>query len=173
MYVYIFICLHTRPALALLRLSFKSYLCLTVHLQVVTSRPLTQIVVPPVLTVDVGNNAEFNCLFEGTSEESSSSRSSGRQILWRKDGVEIRSSPRLSVTQTGDKLRIVNVQREDKGMYQCFFKFDLDMAQAAAELRLGGKNNKKEPSLLRRIQFYFFSSDPNPFCSYVHKYKQL
>lgn len=73
--------------------------------------------------------------------------------------MEIRPTLRTSFSPSGDKLRIVTVQREDKGIYQCFVKSDLDMAQAAAELRLGGKilliiahHNKSSKELLRNIK---------------------
>ena len=36
-------------------------------------------------------------------------------------------------------LRIHNVGREDKGMYQCFVRNDQESAQGIAELKLGGR----------------------------------
>jgi len=71
--------------------------------------------------------------------------SSSITVTWRKDGTEIRPSLRISFSPSGDKLKIVTVQREDKGMYQCFVKSESDMAQATAELRLGGKHKQKHP----------------------------
>ncbi|XP_035702855.1 Down syndrome cell adhesion molecule-like protein Dscam2 isoform X2 [Folsomia candida] len=109
------------------------------QIRLVVTSPLTVQVIPPVLTMDIGKSAEFTCW---TNSPEETDQSTERQISWRKDGIElkvieIRSSPRLSITESGEKLRIANVQREDKGIYQCFVKFDSDMAQAAAELRLG------------------------------------
>jgi hypothetical protein len=70
-----------------------------------------------MLTVDIGRNAEFSCWTNSPEEVS---QSTSKQISWRKDGVEIR--PSLRVSMTGDKIRISNVLREDKGMYQvCLF----------------------------------------------------
>lgn len=36
-------------------------------------------------------------------------------------------------------LRIPNVGRDDKGMYQCFVRNDQESAQGEAELKLGGR----------------------------------
>lgn len=123
-------------------------------IEVTVTKPLEVQVVPSVLTVDIGKSAELTCwtnrafdLSPSSSSVSSSSSSSSQSsmnptfttITWRKDGVEIRPSLRMSFSPSGDKLRIVTVQREDKGIYQCFVKSEADMAQAAAELRLGGK----------------------------------
>ena len=41
--------------------------------------------------------------------------------------------------QTEPVLRIEQVRREDKGMYQCFVRNDQESAQASAELKLGGR----------------------------------
>jgi hypothetical protein len=106
--------------------------------------PLIVQVVPSVLTVDIGKSAEFTCWTNSPDEAASFpgppvSSSTARQITWRKDGNEIRSNSKLSVAVSGEILRISNIQREDKGIYQCFVKSDSDMVQASAELRLGGK----------------------------------
>lgn len=36
-------------------------------------------------------------------------------------------------------MRITSITKEDKGMYQCMVKNDLESVQATAELRLGGE----------------------------------
>lgn len=38
-----------------------------------------------------------------------------------------------------EHMRITSITKEDKGMYQCMVKNDLESVQATAELRLGGK----------------------------------
>lgn len=48
-----------------------------------------------------------------------------------KDGV--------AMSHTDNVLRIEQVRREDKGMYQCFVRNDQESAQASAELKLGGR----------------------------------
>lgn len=48
-----------------------------------------------------------------------------------KDGVALSHSDTV--------LRIDQVRREDKGMYQCFVRNDQESAQASAELKLGGR----------------------------------
>lgn len=139
-------------------------------LQVVTS-PLTVQVIPPVLTMDIGKSAEFTCW---TNSPEETDQSTERQISWRKDGIElkvieIRSSPRLSITESGEKLRIANVQREDKGIYQCFVKFDSDMAQAAAELRLGGMYVVTDLCICSHYFIYVCSTSTH-ICVYIFSF---
>ncbi|ODN00362.1 Down syndrome cell adhesion molecule-like protein Dscam2 [Orchesella cincta] len=133
------------------------------RIEVVVTRPLEVQVVPSVLTVDIGKSAELTCWTNRASDLSSSSQmmttSNSQQqmmhhqqpsaitVTWRKDGTEIRPSLRISFSPSGDKLKIVTVQREDKGIYQCFVKSDSDMAQATAELRLGDSH----PQLIYRF----------------------
>jgi len=122
------------------------------------SSPLNVQVVPGMLTVDVGKSAEFSCWTNSPFEvfqqhPSPQSPLAGKQVTWRKDGLEIRPNSVLSFSMSGDKLRIANVQREDRGIYQCFVKSDSDMAQASAELRLGGRFS---------ISSFHSCCDPNP-----------
>ncbi len=63
-----------------------------------------------------------------------------------KDGV--------AISHTDNVLRIEQVRREDKGMYQCFVRNDQESAQASAELKLGGRCKTiilRGVSLTRRI----------------------
>lgn len=128
--------------------------------EVIVTKPLEVQLAPNLLTVDIGTSAEFTCwtnrAFDLLSASSSSVTisssstnmlssalsqfsSTSASVTWRKDGVEIRPSLRTSFSAYGEKLRVATIQREDKGMYQCFVKSDMDMAQASAELRLGGE----------------------------------
>lgn len=146
-------------------------------LEVVISKALEVQVVPSLLTVDIGKTAEFSCWTNRASDASLSSSSSataisssspqstsGGTITWRKDGMEIRPTLRTSFSTSGDKLRIATVQREDKGIYQCFVKTDLDMCQAAAELRLGGICTLNECNMLQEKVNYehIFFADSHP-----------
>ncbi|GFW05541.1 down syndrome cell adhesion molecule-like protein 1 [Trichonephila clavipes] len=85
--------------------------------------------VPPAQTVDVGKTAIFTCNASGHPVHI---------ISWRKDMVPVLSSRRISVSR--EELRISPVEREDKGMYQCFVYNDKESAQDAAQLLLGGKH---------------------------------
>ena len=97
--------------------------------------PLEVQVVPAVQTIDVGKNAEFTCWTNIDEAETGS-----RQMVWKKDGVEIHSSLRTSFSSTRQKFHIASVQAEDKGMYQCFVQTATSqMAQGSAQLRLGGE----------------------------------
>lgn len=144
------------------------------RVEVVVTKPLEVQIVPSVLTVDIGKSTEMTCwtnrAFDLSSSSNPSSSASSSQhhqpaaitVTWRKDGTEIRPSLRLSFSPSGDKLRIATVQREDKGLYQCFVKSDGDMAQAAAELRLGGMYPKYIYFVKLFTRFTFFQCS---FCA--------
>lgn len=88
-------------------------------------------------TVDYGRPATLTCNPEGNPIKS---------ISWMKDGV--------AISHTDNVLRIEQVRREDKGMYQCFVRNDQESAQASAELKLGGRCKTiilRGVSLTRRI----------------------
>ena len=85
--------------------------------------PLSASIEPQVQTVDYGRPATLTCQPEGNPIKS---------IGWMKDGQVLGG-------QTEPVLRIDQVRREDKGMYQCFVRNDQESAQASAELKLGGR----------------------------------
>nr|ACC65888.1 Down syndrome cell adhesion molecule isoform [Daphnia pulex] len=85
--------------------------------------PLSASIEPQVQTVDYGRPATLTCNPEGNPIKS---------ISWMKDGV--------AISHTDNVLRIEQVRREDKGMYQCFVRNDQESAQASAELKLGGRD---------------------------------
>lgn len=39
-----------------------------------------------------------------------------------------------------ERISVMSVAREDRGMYQCFVRNEYEMAQGIAELRLGGES---------------------------------
>ena len=53
--------------------------------------------------------------------------------------IPVLSSKRITVSR--EELRISPVEREDKGMYQCFVYNDKESSQDAAQLVLGGNLN--------------------------------
>lgn len=83
---------------------------------------------PGAQTIDVGKTAVLSCNVSGHPIH---------VVSWRKDMVPVLSSRRIIVT--GEELRIRNVEREDKGMYQCFAYNDKESAQDTGQLMLGGK----------------------------------
>ena len=58
------------------------------------------------------------------------------QIWWLKDGQPLRTGSRVRLLNK-DHIRITSVTKEDHGMFQCFVKNDLDIAQGMAEISLG------------------------------------
>ncbi|KAE8741842.1 hypothetical protein FOCC_FOCC012628, partial [Frankliniella occidentalis] len=106
--------------------------------------PLAVHVLPPRQTVDVGKSADLTCQVAGFPRQ---------QVTWLKDGRPIRGlagqddggggvgvggdpGARIRLL-AADRLHIAAVTKEDRGMYQCLVRNDHDMAQGAAELRLG------------------------------------
>jgi hypothetical protein len=58
------------------------------------------------------------------------------QITWLKDGQPLRTGSRVRLTSK-DQVHITSVTKDDQGMFQCFVKNDVDMAQGVAEISLG------------------------------------
>ena len=118
----------------------------------VTLAPLSASIEPQVQTVDYGRPATLTCNPEGNPIKS---------ISWMKDGVALSHSDNV--------LRIEQVRREDKGMYQCFVRNDQESAQASAELKLGGrcKSNDFPPIFCRMstklCDVPFITVDPPQF----------
>ncbi|KAK9752837.1 Immunoglobulin I-set domain [Popillia japonica] len=94
-------------------------------IKLIVSAPLHVEIIPPILSVHMGGNAEFKCVVSVLS-------GGPHFITWYKDGRQLASSGRNEV------LIVNNVGREDRGMYQCVVRrAEGDTAQAAAELQLG------------------------------------
>lgn len=95
-------------------------------------QPLSVHVAPPVVTADVGRGAELTCSGGGLPAPS---------LTWAKDGVPLRDHRVMHEHgAASSRLRLAAVQREDRGMYQCFARNDFEVVQATAEIRLGGEN---------------------------------
>lgn len=58
------------------------------------------------------------------------------QIWWLKDGQPLRSGSRVRLLNK-DHIRITSVSKDDQGMFQCFVKNDVDVAEGIAEVSLG------------------------------------
>lgn len=91
------------------------------------SAPLSVYIYPQRQVIDVGKAATFNCSITGHPVTS---------VVWMKDGRPLSESDRMTVLSR-DILHISSVQREDKGMYQCFVYNNIESVQGTAELRLG------------------------------------
>ncbi|XP_049302863.1 Down syndrome cell adhesion molecule-like protein Dscam2 [Bactrocera dorsalis] len=99
----------------------------TLEVQIAVTSPLTASIQPTVQTVNLGKTANLICSISGFPKQS---------VLWLKDGQPLRSGARVRLLST-EHIRITSITKEDKGMYQCIVKNDLESAQATAELRLG------------------------------------
>ncbi|XP_054708130.1 cell adhesion molecule Dscam2-like [Uloborus diversus] len=94
------------------------------------SAPLSVHISPSQQTADVGRSATFNCTVSGHPV---------RSVTWMKDRQPIEDfhGGGRALLLARDVLHIPAVQREDRGMYQCFAYNDQESAQGTAELRLG------------------------------------
>lgn len=94
--------------------------------------PLTAFVQPSYLQIDVGKPANLTCVTSGYPITA---------IEWLKDGVRLMVNNRVHLILP-ELLKIEAVQKEDRGIYQCFVKNKVASSQSSAELKLGGKSNK-------------------------------
>ncbi|GFS58548.1 down syndrome cell adhesion molecule homolog [Trichonephila clavipes] len=97
--------------------------------EILVTAPLSAQVLPKLQSVDVGKSATFNC------------SSSGHPVVtieWMKDGMPLRAGSRIEFPSR-DVVHLTYVQRDDKGMFQCFVSNDFDSAQGTAQLSLGGE----------------------------------
>ncbi|GFQ82593.1 down syndrome cell adhesion molecule-like protein Dscam2 [Trichonephila clavata] len=95
--------------------------------EILVTAPLSAQVLPKLQSVDVGKSATFNC------------SSSGHPVVtieWMKDGMPLRAGSRIEFPSR-DVVHLTYVQRDDKGMFQCFVSNDFDSAQGTAQLSLG------------------------------------
>nr|ASU04347.1 Dscam5 [Mesobuthus martensii] len=82
---------------------------------------------PKIQKVDIGKHASLNCKIQGQPIHT---------INWYKDGYPIVLSNRISLISR-EEIQIYPVQREDKGMYQCFVGNDLESFQSIGEITIG------------------------------------
>ncbi|XP_020714029.1 Down syndrome cell adhesion molecule-like protein Dscam2 [Ceratitis capitata] len=99
----------------------------TLEVQIAVTSQLTASIQPTIQTVNLGKTANLICSISGFPKQT---------IIWLKDGQPLRSGARVRLLST-EHIRITSITKEDKGMYQCIVKNDLESAQGTAELRLG------------------------------------
>ncbi|XP_074653669.1 cell adhesion molecule Dscam1-like [Tubulanus polymorphus] len=95
--------------------------------QLTVTAPLSVHVEPSHQIVDVGNTASFNCTIYGHPVKS---------IKWYKNGKILKIQGRITL-KSPRNLVIKDVQRQDRGMYQCLVKNGRDNAQGTSQLALG------------------------------------
>ncbi|XP_043279367.1 Down syndrome cell adhesion molecule-like protein Dscam2 isoform X3 [Venturia canescens] len=112
-----------------------SYLCTasnaegsdSLEVKLAVSAPLSVHVQPPTQTVDLGKPAYLTCSANGFPQAA---------LYWLKDGQPLRTGDHIRVVSR-ERISVMSVAREDRGMYQCFVRNEHEMAQGIAELRLG------------------------------------
>lgn len=100
--------------------------------------PLSAYLEPDSQTVDVGKEAIFRCRILGFPVDSVRWTRNGRTIQAPGNGGGSGGGGRIALL-TKEMLRIESVTSGDKGVYQCHVANELDGAQAAAQLAIGGK----------------------------------
>ncbi|KAF8789149.1 Down syndrome cell adhesion molecule-like [Argiope bruennichi] len=81
---------------------------------------------PPYQVLNIGQEATFNCSVTGYPVLA---------VDWMKDKHQLFGSSRIRFLSR-DVILISSVRREDRGMYQCFVRNDIEDAQGTAELKI-------------------------------------
>ncbi|KAL7636324.1 UNVERIFIED_CONTAM: hypothetical protein RMT77_013083 [Armadillidium vulgare] len=89
--------------------------------------PLSAHISPQIQTVDVGGSAGFSCSVEGFPVN---------DIKWIKDGQPLEFSTRVRLVSL-KRVVVDEVNRHDRGMYQCVISNDDDSTQGSSQLILG------------------------------------
>ncbi|KAI4469263.1 titin [Holotrichia oblita] len=100
----------------------------TARITLEITAPLSVHVQPQVQVVDVGKTANFQCIINGYPIS---------QITWMHNGKPVAPDSRVEVMIEPARLTIRNLNKEDRGMYQCFVSNNWDQGQATAELNMG------------------------------------
>ncbi|XP_071862452.1 cell adhesion molecule Dscam2 isoform X6 [Bombus fervidus] len=99
----------------------------SMEVRLTVSAPLSVHVQPSIQTVDLGKAAHLTCSASGFPQTA---------LYWLKDGQPLRTGGRIRAVSR-ERISVMAVAREDRGMYQCFVRSEYEMAQGIAELRLG------------------------------------
>ncbi|XP_061927312.1 cell adhesion molecule Dscam2 isoform X12 [Apis cerana] len=99
----------------------------SMEVRLTVSAPLNVHVQPSIQTVDLGKAAHLTCSASGFPQAA---------LYWLKDGQPLRTGARIRAVSR-ERISVMSVAREDRGMYQCFVRNEYEMAQGIAELRLG------------------------------------
>ncbi|XP_076394369.1 cell adhesion molecule Dscam2 isoform X2 [Megachile rotundata] len=99
----------------------------SMEVRLTVSAPLSVHVQPSIQTVDLGKAAHLTCSASGFPQAA---------LYWLKDGQPLRTGARIRAVSR-ERISVMSVAREDRGMYQCFVRNEYEMAQGIAELRLG------------------------------------
>ena len=97
------------------------------EVQVTISAPLDAHIQPSTQVIDLNKEAHLVCTITGTPQST---------VLWLKDGQPLRTGSRVRLVSK-TQVKITSLNKDDRGMYQCFVKNDFDSAQGTAELKLG------------------------------------
>ncbi|XP_022252996.1 Down syndrome cell adhesion molecule-like protein Dscam2 isoform X3 [Limulus polyphemus] len=98
-----------------------------VDMSLIVSAPFSVHVTPQYHVVDVGQSTTLNCSLTGYPVH---------KIKWMKNTVPLVTNPRIRILDQ-KILHFSAVEREDRGMYQCFVYNDKESAQGTSELKLG------------------------------------
>nr|XP_022920801.1 Down syndrome cell adhesion molecule-like protein Dscam2 isoform X2 [Onthophagus taurus] len=90
--------------------------------------PLSAHVQPQVQIVDVGKEANFQCIINGYPVS---------QVSWLHNGKPVAPDNRVELMVEPPRLTIKRLDKDDRGMYQCLASNNWDQAQATAELDMG------------------------------------
>jgi len=90
--------------------------------------PLFSQIIPPYQSVDIGSSVTFNCTFTGHPTPN---------VEWFKNGIKIVPNSQIRLLPN-NVLYIKKVERNDKGIYQCFVWNSFHSFQSSSSLDLKG-----------------------------------
>ncbi|KAJ7318669.1 hypothetical protein OS493_037375 [Desmophyllum pertusum] len=87
------------------------------------------LVSPSILTVNENQTARFHCAASGDPKPI---------IVWRKDGTVLRNGHKYRVLRDGE-LTVKHAQYNDRGVYECVARTNLERAEAFTDLVVRGQ----------------------------------
>ncbi|XP_031340632.1 Down syndrome cell adhesion molecule-like protein Dscam2 isoform X2 [Photinus pyralis] len=100
----------------------------SVRVTLEVTAPLSVHVQPQVQIVDVGKEANFQCIVGGYPIS---------QISWLHNSKPVAPDSRVEMMADPPRLTIRQLSKDDRGMYQCIVSNNWDQAQAISELDMG------------------------------------
>ena len=95
------------------------------------SAPLSVHVEPQKQLANLSDLVTFKCVVSGFPVN---------KFTWYRDGRPLVFDDRIFVTEEGAVLKIMRMEIEDAGMFQCFVKGSQESAHGSAELSIGGES---------------------------------
>uniref|UniRef100_T1JC13 Down syndrome cell adhesion molecule-like protein Dscam2 n=1 Tax=Strigamia maritima TaxID=126957 RepID=T1JC13_STRMM len=103
------------------------------------------------IVADVGKSASFTCRISGFPLQ---------EVIWLKDGNIITFNKKMVLNADNLRVQISDVSTDDKGIYQCCAKNEIQTVCGSTALILGGRRHTKIFGKNIRNQKCFFADEP-------------